>query len=73
MACYWFDNQISNGEKLFSICLYTGQNGLKDFIEIIKDMYEFDFIEFGISDIVRSDFVKQYILARTSLSEARTY
>jgi phosphate starvation-inducible PhoH-like protein len=36
-------------------------SGLKDFIEIIKDMYEFDFIEFGISDIVRSDFVRSYL------------
>lgn len=36
-------------------------SGLKDFIEIIKDMYEFNFIEFGISDIVRSDFVRSYL------------
>ena len=24
-------------------------------------MYEFDFIEFGIPDIVRSDFVRSYL------------
>jgi phosphate starvation-inducible PhoH-like protein len=36
-------------------------SGLKDFIRIIKGMYEFDFIEFGISDIVRSDFVRSYL------------
>ena len=36
-------------------------SGLKDFIEIIKSMYEFDFIEFGIPDIVRSDFVRSYL------------
>ena len=36
-------------------------SGLKDFIKIIKGMYEFDFIEFGISDIVRSDFVRSYL------------
>lgn len=36
-------------------------SGLKDFIRIIKGMYEFDFIEFGIPDIVRSDFVRSYL------------
>jgi phosphate starvation-inducible PhoH-like protein len=36
-------------------------SGLKDFMEIIKAMDEFDFIEFGIQDIVRSDFVKSYL------------
>lgn len=36
-------------------------SGLKDFIKIIKGMYEFDFIEFGIPDIVRSDFVRSYL------------
>ena len=36
-------------------------SGLKDFIRIIKGMYEFDFIEFGMSDIVRSDFVRSYL------------
>jgi phosphate starvation-inducible protein PhoH len=36
-------------------------SGLKDFMKIIKDMNEFDFIEFDISDIVRSNFVKSYL------------
>jgi phosphate starvation-inducible PhoH-like protein len=36
-------------------------SGLKDFMRIIKSMNEFDFIEFGIEDIVRSDFVKSYL------------
>ncbi|MBL6840562.1 MAG: PhoH family protein [Pelagibacterales bacterium] len=36
-------------------------SGLKDFIRIIKGMYEFDFVEFGIPDIVRSDFVRSYL------------
>ena len=39
-------------------------NGLKQFINIIKRMNEFDFIEFGISDIVRSDFVKNYLIEK---------
>jgi len=36
-------------------------SGLKDFIKIIKGMYEFDFVEFEIPDIVRSDFVRSYL------------
>ncbi len=36
-------------------------SGLKDFIKIINGMYEFDFVEFGIPDIVRSDFVRSYL------------
>ncbi|HAW03901.1 MAG TPA: hypothetical protein DCW83_04390 [Saprospirales bacterium] len=37
-------------------------NGLKTFITIINRMTdEFDFIEFGIDDIVRSGFVKSYL------------
>jgi len=39
-------------------------SGLKDFIKIIKNMKEFDFIEFGINDIVRSDFVKNYLVEK---------
>lgn len=39
-------------------------NGLKEFISIIKKMEEFDFIEFGINDIVRSDFVKSYLIQK---------
>jgi|TARA_R110000796_G_scaffold63245_2_gene146285 phosphate starvation-inducible protein PhoH len=36
-------------------------SGLKDFMKIIKGMNEFDFIEFDISDIVRSNFVRSYL------------
>lgn len=36
-------------------------SGLKDFMKIIKGMNEFDFIGFGIPDIVRSDFVRSYL------------
>ena len=32
-----------------------------------KAMNEFDFIEFGIADIVRSDFVKNYLTCKHSL------
>jgi len=44
------------------------KNGLKDFIRVLKAMdKEFTLIEFEIKDIVRSDFVKKYITARTDL------
>jgi len=43
------------------------KNGLKDFVRILKAMNEFDFVDFDIKDIVRSDFVKQYITAKTDL------
>ena len=43
------------------------RNGLKDFIRILKAMDQFDLVEFEIRDIVRSDFVKNYITAKTDL------
>ena len=43
------------------------QNGLKSFLQITKAMNEFDFIEFGISDIVRSDFVRNYLTCKHSI------
>ena len=42
-------------------------NGLKDFFRILERMHTFTFIEFEVEDIVRSDFVKQYIIAKNSL------
>jgi len=42
-------------------------NGLSPFIRILKAMNEFDLVEFGTVDIVRSEFVKKYIIARTDL------
>lgn len=43
------------------------QNGLKDFIRILKAMDNFDLVDFEIKDIVRSNFVKSYITAKTEL------
>ena len=40
------------------------RNGLKDFVRILKAMEEFEFVDFEIKDIVRSEFVKQYIIAK---------
>lgn len=43
------------------------KNGLKDFIRILKAMDGFDLVDFEIQDIVRSEFVKSYIIAKTEL------
>lgn len=43
------------------------KNGLHEFIRILKAMDKFDLIDFEIKDIVRSEFVKQYITAKTEL------
>ena len=43
------------------------KNGLQDFIRVLKVMDQFDLIDFEIKDIVRSDFVREYITAKTDL------
>jgi phosphate starvation-inducible protein PhoH len=44
-------------------------SGLKKFIEIVKMIKGFRMVEFDTHDIVRSDLVKQYILARLEYEE----
>ena len=39
------------------------RSGIQKFMRVIKKMKSFSFIEFGIQDIVRSDFVKELIVA----------
>lgn len=46
------------------LCKKNDMSGLKKFISIAKMMPSFKLIEFLPADIVRSDLVKQYILAR---------
>jgi len=40
------------------------RNGIIDFIRILRSMPSIDLIEFGVEDIVRSGFVKEYIIAK---------
>tara|TARA_X000001382_G_scaffold127677_1_gene115917 strand:- start:237 stop:938 length:702 start_codon:yes stop_codon:yes gene_type:complete len=40
------------------------KNELLSWLQILTRMEEFDFVEFGVDDIVRSDFVKKYIIAK---------
>jgi phosphate starvation-inducible protein PhoH len=44
-------------------------SGLKKFMVIADSMPSFDTIEFGVDDIVRSDIVKEYIIARMRYEE----
>lgn len=39
-------------------------NGIREFMNIIQKMDAFDFVDFGIEDIVRSKFVKDYLIAK---------
>ena len=43
------------------------RNGLHDFLRILEEMQEFNCVEFNIGDIVRSGFVKNYLIQKTKL------
>ncbi|QPB07879.1 PhoH [Synechococcus phage S-H38] len=43
------------------------RNGILDFMKILETMDEFDTIEFGIEDIVRSGLVRNYIISKLNL------
>lgn len=43
------------------------RSGLPEFLRILKAMDEFDMIDFTTKDIVRSNFVKKYIIAKEDL------
>ena len=43
------------------------RNGLHDFLRILEEMQEFNCTEFNIGDIVRSGFVKNYLIQKTKL------
>ena len=44
-------------------------SGLQEFIQTIKLMPSFHILEFGIDDIVRSEIVKSYIIARLTYAD----
>ena len=43
------------------------RNGLHDFLRILMEMQEFNCVEFNIGDIVRSGFVRNYLIQKTKL------
>ena len=46
---------------------HNEQNGLHDFLRILEEMEEFNCSEFSIGDIVRSGFVRSYLINKTKL------
>ena len=45
------------------------KEGLKKFLRILTKLNDFSHIEFGIEDIVRSEIVKKYIIAKTTYED----
>ena len=43
------------------------KNGMMDFLQILHEMKEFNCVEFDIGDIVRSGFVRNYLIQKTKL------
>ena len=43
------------------------KKGLFDFLRILEEMEEFNCVEFNIGDIVRSGFVRNYLIQKTKL------
>ena len=43
------------------------RNGLHDFLRILEEMDEFNCLEFTIGDIVRSGFVRNYLINKTKM------
>ena len=43
------------------------RNGILDFMKIIQGMDEFEMVEFGIQDIIRSGLVKSYLINKLNL------
>jgi len=43
------------------------KDGMRKFLDILSQMDYFDFVDFGVDDIVRSDFVKNYIVTKNKI------
>ena len=46
---------------------HRDREGMQRFLNILHRMGDFQFVDFGVDDIVRSGLVKSYILAKTSI------
>ena len=46
------------------------KRGILNFMNILSSLEEFSTVEFGVDDIVRSDFLKSYIIAKYELGYA---
>lgn len=69
--------RIGEGSRIFFCGDYTQtdlkkddeKKGIRKFTDIVSRMEEFDFVEMGVDDIVRSSLVKSYILAKKAVEE----
>ena len=43
------------------------RNGLHDFLRIVENMKSFNVTEYTIADIVRSGFIREYLIEKTKL------
>jgi phosphate starvation-inducible protein PhoH and related proteins len=59
---YYQSDFVKQGDK----------NGINDFIKIIEVMRDFSIIEFGWEDIIRSDFVRDYIMTKEMFLKQQT-
>ena len=61
-------NIVFCGDFFQTDLLKTGdKNGLHDFLRILEEMKDFNCTEFNIGDIVRSGFVRDYLIQKTKL------
>jgi phosphate starvation-inducible protein PhoH len=49
----------------------TDKNGILDFMNIMEVMNNFTTVEFGWADIVRSDFVRDYIMTKEMVERGK--
>lgn len=43
------------------------RQGIKDFLRVVERMHSFSLVEFGVKDILRSDTVREFIIAKDEL------
>jgi phosphate starvation-inducible protein PhoH len=55
------------GDKNQTDLVGKEKNGILGFMDILKSMASFKCVEFGLEDIVRSGFVKEYLVAKEKL------
>ena len=64
---------FSGDYTLSDLTKENDKKGIQHFMRILKCLKEFTAIEFGIEDIVRSDFLKQYIIAKYNMQNDGNY
>ena len=68
-------NRVGQDSKISFCCDFmqsdltkrNEKDGLHDFVKILEEMDEFSISEFSIGDIVRSGFVRSYLIQKTKL------